>query len=149
MKKIISKIKNILIDNVWQVPQNLLGFLYLKSHDRDIVSTIDSNVWHCKIYLTKHVSNIAIGNKVFVYHRTSNLPIMVNHLIGHTLLSKKWGIIYLPVFGIPSYMWTKLCNVVIGNGMYLDFCSFYAEILADFEFAKYNHRVINTLQDQK
>ena len=76
MKKIIQ-----VINNVWQFPQNILGFLYLKSHRRDIVSTMNSDIWNCRIYLTKNVSNIALGNKVFVYHRVSNLPIMVNHLI--------------------------------------------------------------------
>mgnify|MGYP003590947045 CR=1 FL=1 len=131
MKKIIQ-----VINNVWQFPQNILGFLYLKSHRRDIVSTMNSDIWNCRIYLTKNVSNIALGNKVFVYHRISNLPIMVNHLIGHTLLSKKWGLLYMPAIGAPSFIWSEFCRVVNANRIYVDFCSFYTEVLADFEFAE-------------
>jgi hypothetical protein len=131
MKKIIQ-----VMNNVWQFPQNILGFLYLKSHRRDIVSTMNSDIWNCRIYLTKNVSNIAIGDKVFVYHRVSNLPIMVNHLIGHTLLSKKWGPLYMPAIGAPSFIWSEFCRVVNANKIYVDFCSFYTEVLADFEFAE-------------
>ena len=112
----------------------------MKRHSQDIVSVINSNVWNCTIYLTKNVSNIAIGNRVFIYHRVNNLTIMTRHYIGHSLLSKKWGPLYMPIIGIPSYLWTQLCRVVNANGIYMNVCSFYTEILADFEYAVINEK---------
>ena len=69
MKETLNKIKDFLLDYVWQFPQNLIGRHYLKSNDENIIAKIDSNVWGCNIYLTRNVTDMALGRYIFVYQR--------------------------------------------------------------------------------
>ena len=138
MKETLNKIKDFLLDYVWQFPQNLIGRHYLKSNDKNIIAKIDSNIWGCNIYLTRNVTDMALGRYIFVYQRYESLGTIVNHLIGHTLLSKKFGIFYMPFIGIPSLIWSAFCRAVQANGQYISFCTFYTELLADWEYAKNN-----------
>ena len=81
---------------------------------------------------------MALGRYIFVYQRYENIGTTVNHLIGHTLLSKKFGIFYMLFIGIPSLIWSAFCRAVQANGQYISFCTFYTELLADWEYAKNN-----------
>lgn len=81
---------------------------------------------------------MALGRYIFVYQRYENIGTTVNHLIGHTLLSKKFGIFYMPFIGIPSLIWSAFCRAVQANGQYINFYNFYTELLADLEYAKSN-----------
>ena len=59
---------------------------------------------------------------------------MINHLIGHAILSRKMGIFYMPLIYIPSLIWAILCKFLKSKGKDINFYTFYTEFLADFEY---------------
>ena len=60
------------------------------------------------------------------------MPLLTEHLIGHTLLSKKLGVLYMPIIGFPALFWALFYNAAKLCGKYIKFYSFYTELLADW-----------------
>lgn len=89
-------------------------------------------MWNCNIYLTSFVSNITFGKYIFIYKEYKKLPLLLNHLIGHSILSKKLGILYLPLIGMPSLFWALFYNAAKLCNKYIKYYSFYTELLADW-----------------
>ena len=135
--KSFNRIKSFIVDYIWQFPQNIFGMIYLHQYKSEIDTTIISNVWNCNIYLTSFISNITFGKYIFICKEYKKLPLLLNHLIGHSILSKKLGILYLPLIGMPSLFWALFYNAVN-----------YTELLADWQY-KRSHALLHLLKKQK
>lgn len=133
MKTILNKIENFILDYIWQFPQNLIGKYYLRNNV-DIITQIDNNKSKYNVYLTRSTYNIVLGKYIFIYQKYKPLNIMINHLIGHAILSRKMGIFYMPLIYIPSLIWITICKFLKSKGKNINFYTFYTEFLADFEY---------------
>ncbi len=134
--------KNIL-NYLWQLPQNLIGLLYLlhlKIHNgyREIKSTSDLKIdeklkdENIKIIYKKTRGGISLGNYVFVttvgktYY---SIQTQIKHELGHHVQSKALGPVYLIIIGIPSIMWASIRR--LGFFKKKSYYSFYTEKSAD------------------
>ena len=123
---------------LWELPQTLLGlivFLFnvfvLKSpngvknlflnEERTVWKSIDYTAW-------KFNSGLSLGQFVFVNIRASNNTLL--HEDGHTQQSRLLGWLYLPVIGLPSFVWACLYKIPAINKRW-SYYDFYTERTAD------------------
>lgn len=103
---------------IWQLPQNLLGWLLLLVYKGQKQS-------YCGItyyYSDKIRGAISLGNYIISYtHKTAT----IKHENGHQKQSKYLGWLYLLVIGLPSLVWAMCCKD------YRRYYSFYTEKWAD------------------
>lgn len=104
--------KNIIL-YIWQLPQNLLGLLFLlfirgeKKHEINGI----------KFYYAKNFKGgISLGNYIILGYINEK---SVKHEYGHCVQSKMLGWLYLIVIGLPSVIHAWLCNCK--NHSYYDF----------------------------
>lgn len=110
---------------VWQLPQNLLGLLFLAFlHPCKIVRTEDYAVVRTS---RKMRGGISLGHYVFLslYQCTG---ITINHELGHCRQSMMLGPLYLLVIGLPSIIWAWLGDRIAPDRSYY---WFYTERWAD------------------
>ena len=88
---------------LWQLPQNILGLLFLlfirgeKKHD----------LYGVRFYTAPKIKGgISLGQYMILGKETYNL---VRHEYGHYLQSKMLGPLYLIVVGLPSVLHAWLC----------------------------------------
>lgn len=99
---------------IWQLPQNLVGFLIYLFHKNDrtygerIVNGKTVKFW----YLDKFFhSGISLGSFIFldgIFLGSSYVTSTIPHEYGHTVQSKIFGPLYLIFVGLPS-----LCGNII------------------------------------
>ena len=86
---------------IWQLPQNLLGWLLTRVmapgkayryHDARIL--LSARMW----------GGISLGRYIILSDRMDH-PSCVLHEWGHTRQSRMLGPLYLPVVGLPSLLW--------------------------------------------
>ncbi len=82
---------------IWQLPQNLLGLLLSKCYK---VTSIEYFRDVKYFYCSNLKGGISLGKYILLNHECLYEDIM--HEYGHTLQSKKWGWLYLPVVGLAS-----------------------------------------------
>lgn len=100
---------------LWQLPQNLLGLLFLlfiRGEERHSLGGIDF------YYAKGFAGGISLGKYIILgeYYEED-----VKHEFGHSIQSKKWGWLYLPVVGLCSLTWAGLYGTLIKetlNGYY-------------------------------
>ena len=126
MSRPLSLLTAVLLQ-VWQLPQNLLGFLvgiFLKGKRRlpgvpgippSIRFVGARNMW----------GGISLGN--FVYLRPPVYEKMVRHEYGHCIQSRLLGPLYLLVIGLPSLLWALWWH----PGRRVPYSWFYTERWAD------------------
>lgn len=100
-----KKIKNFLMDWVWQLPQNLCGLVYKACISEDISNHWYSEPNHAHIYIKETNGGVTLGKYIFVYKRYNNLSYVVTHETGHVQQSRILGPLYLLVIGLPSIIW--------------------------------------------
>ena len=94
--------KNILLW-IWQLPQNLLGlaiwgFFRLQKRKLDVYDRMYESL---TIIRTDHaVLGVALGYYIFVGRQANNDT--YNHERGHSIQSRRFGLLYLFAVGIPS-----------------------------------------------
>ena len=100
---------------IWQLPQNLLGLLFLlfiRGEERHTLGGID-------FYYAKNFNGgISLGKYIILCGEWEE---SVRHEFGHCIQSKKWGWLYLPVVGLCSLTWAGLYGTIIKethNGYY-------------------------------
>ncbi|MBR0085918.1 MAG: hypothetical protein IJL97_05125 [Lachnospiraceae bacterium] len=107
------KLLNTIIQFTWGLPQNLLGLaLYLKYKNRPHHRFRDAVVteWDRE-------GSMSLGT--FIFLEKGSMPErhfkpdritrdLLTHEYGHTVQSLMLGPLYLPVIGVPSFIW---CNV--------------------------------------
>ncbi len=99
MRTIIQATLEILLYS-WQLPQNLIGLLYLLyCRDRVKVTTQGGAVF----YATNHVKGgVTLGQYVFISARNMTCEAIYDHEYGHVLQSKVLGPLWIFVIAIPS-----------------------------------------------
>lgn len=108
---------------IWQLPQNLLGLLLLFLVPGRFNETQGITFYHAP----KMPGSISLGEYIFVKTFDLNL---IRHEYGHSLQSRLLGWLYLPVIGVPSFLWAIAYGWVVAptiNGYY----RFYTERWAD------------------
>ena len=111
---------------VWQLPQNLLGLLFLLFlRDGRVLHTDDSYAVVRSSYRMR--GGISLGRHVFIssYQCTSDT---IRHELGHCRQSRTLGWLYLLVIGLPSLLWAALHEKVAPGRSYY---WFYTERWAD------------------
>lgn len=99
------KIKNFIM-SIWELPQNVLGFIVKKVCKAEYVSEYKT----AKVYRWKHKKghSISLGKYIFMY-QPSDIETL-KHEYGHTVQSKILGPLYLIVIGIMSAIWCNCCE---------------------------------------
>lgn len=93
---------------LWQLPQNLIGLVYLAfCFDRVKITKQGGAVF----YATKHVrGGMTMGRYVFISPKNIAREPVYDHEFGHVRQSKRWGWLWLPVFAIPSGLHCLFCR---------------------------------------
>lgn len=112
MKSII----NFVLDWVWQLPQNLIGFIYGLFIKKDVYSKNPYD--DCVIYTKYSKHGFTLGKYVYIYRFSTNKEFIVKHEHGHVIQSKILGPLYLLVIGLPSLLWAWLYKKVAPNKSY-------------------------------
>ena len=111
---------------IWQIPQNIIGFvmwLYFKICG-DVEVIVDNK--YSKVYKSKHMlGGISLGCFAFVSDILAESEVSVMHEEGHMVDSKILGIGYLLIIGLPS-----LLNAAFGFTKC--YYSFFCEALANW-----------------
>lgn len=106
---------NNIILYLWQLPQNIIGFLMTRK-PKKCFNYICNDCEEVKVYFTSNVfgSGVSLGNYIILdynnyafncYYKTLNATI--NHEHGHQKQSKYLGWFYLIIVGLTS----ALCNL--------------------------------------
>ena len=84
----------------WQLPQNLLGLLFLLVlRTRRLVHEQDGR----RFYVARAMRGaISLGDYIIISENSSRRKPVYDHEFGHTVDSRKWGWLYLPVIGLCS-----------------------------------------------
>ena len=127
------KLRSLLSDWVWQLPQNLLGMLWKNIKKNSIITGIsndDIESVGAKAYLTKAGGAVTLGKYVFISQIYRDQGMTIKHECGHVKQSKMLGPLYLIVIGVPSILHAWL-NDYIGCDKESGYSHFYTEKWAD------------------
>ena len=127
------KLRSLLSDWVWQLPQNLLGVLWKDIKKSSIITEISNNDIEsvgAKAYLTKAGGAVTLGKYVFISQIYRDQGMTIKHECGHVKQSKMLGPLYLIVIGVPSIFHAWL-NDYIGCDKESGYSHFYTEKWAD------------------
>lgn len=120
-----ERLKNILL-YIWQLPQNLLGLLFLLCIKGEVKHKLDNIEFY---YSDKFPGGISLGKYIILGNKYKD---SIKHEFGHCIQSKKWGWLYLPVIGLSSCIWAALYGSIIKkthNGYYKFWTEKNADIL--------------------
>ena len=96
----------ILLFRIWQwtwgLPQNLLGFLLMLYHRHDPRSTYLG----CMVIHWGGSGSMSLGMFLFIGNKSDRRVLV--HEFGHSVQSMILGPLFLPVMGIPSFLWCNL-----------------------------------------
>lgn len=111
----------------WGFPQSLLGLIvYLINHDKPHTDFHGCIVTHWE-------TRGSLGVGMFLFLGKNHHPDTVIHEFGHSVQSLILGPLFLPVMGIPSFVW---CNLPVFRKMRkekgVSYYSFYPEKSANF-----------------
>lgn len=119
-----SNIIQILSRYSWELPQTILGYVFvqfLNSFGKVKEVKTLSGVTFCFYFQDSRLrQGVSIG--LFIYIRTKQKEItfssdpLLLHEYGHYLQSRKWGILYLFVIGIPSLL-SSISAKPMSNGL--------------------------------
>lgn len=137
-KKVLDFISNW----IWQLPQNLCGlvFKYLSKNNR--IGKVETEVTKSlgvEALIKKSPGSVSLGKYIFLSPIGSKDNFTIEHECGHNIQSKKWGPLYLIVFGIPSILHASLNGLFgccVKDGEY-NYYHFYTEANANKEIADY------------
>ena len=90
---------------LWQLPQAALGWLLslVYTHDADLVQVKDGITW---VFNGRFPGGISLWPYIFI---RKGHPVDRAHEYGHTIQSRRWGWLYLPVVGLASviHLWFR------------------------------------------
>ena len=112
-----------LITWVWCFPQMLVGFIFSK------ISKAKKNGDHY-IIENKYGGSVSLGTYVFICQAHRYDKNVLKHEQGHTKQSYILGWLYLPLVGLPSFIWAN-CFKNYRYRKNIDYHSVYPENWAD------------------
>lgn len=133
------KLRSLLSDWVWQLPQNLLGVLWKNIKKNSIITEIsndDIESVGAKAFLVKAGGAVTLGKYVFISQTYRDQGMTIKHECGHVKQSKILGPLYLIVIGVPSILHAWL------NG-YIGCCKKHKEGYYHFFSEKWANRLMN------
>ena len=84
---------------LWQLPQNLLGLLFLLVLRHQLVHEQDGR----RFYVARAMRGaISLGDYIILSESSTRRKPVYDHEYGHTVDSRRWGWLYLPVIGLCS-----------------------------------------------
>ena len=89
---------------IWQLPQNLLGLLFLLFLEGEERHSLNGIVFY---YAEGFRGGISLGDFIIVGRYTEE---SVRHEYGHCIQSRILGWLYLPIVGLPSLIHAWLCK---------------------------------------
>lgn len=101
MKKFIKNMNSILL-YLWQLPQNLLGFLLLAIYNN--AKRVDDFEDVCVYKTNKMLSGVSLGKYIILHPLCFTDETTLKHEYGHCLQSRRLGWLYLIVIGLPSLL---------------------------------------------
>lgn len=108
---------------LWQLPQNLLGFLVkLCTRARKVGEHYEYNL---------PFGSVSLGRYIFLCPAHWNDARVLCHEKGHTVQSKYLGWFYLLVIGLPSFIWACVYSCFRLNKRNINYHWFYTEKSAD------------------
>ena len=90
---------------IWEVPQNMIG-LVMVLWQWQAGQLVERRPAPCggRLFITTAMaSGVSLGLFVFAGHRRGRR--LIGHEIGHTYQSMLLGPMYLPLVGLPSFLW--------------------------------------------
>lgn len=90
----------ILLNYIWQLPQNICGLIWYLFNKKKIVSSENRNgsIIHFGTF-----DSVSLGKYIFITDKRRDLEWTIEHeLIGHGTQSKILGWLYLLIIGLPS-----------------------------------------------
>ena len=92
---------------LWQLPQNLTGWIYSKFGNKDMILNLDTGNCITIFYAPCFKAGVTLGQYIIldpIWQNASRTYFMntVKHEYGHSIQSKYLGWFYLLVVGIPS-----------------------------------------------
>ena len=112
----MKALKNILL-YLWQLPQNLLGVLFLLVlRPTELVR----DTGYAKVYKSHRMSGgVSLGQYAFVsYISAKNEDTIKHEGIGHPRQSRMLGPLYLIAIGLPSLLWACLHRMIAPDKSY-------------------------------
>lgn len=124
------KLKNFIM-SIWQLPQNIAGFIVKKACKAKPISTYKD----ATVHTWKLSGGMSLGKYIFVpftkINPASNTQKKyIKHEYGHTKQSKILGWLYLLIIGLPSLIWAN-CFEKYREKTGKSYYSFYTEKWAD------------------
>lgn len=118
---------------IWQLPQNICGFVYTKFIQTFFksyaVSSNRAKKLGVQVNTQPFSSAVSLGNYIIVNEKYLDnkitLSSTIKHECGHCKQSVLLGPLYLPIIGIPSIVWNCLHRLPKFKGK--DYYSFYTE----------------------
>lgn len=107
---------------IWCFPQMLLG-LFIK-----IVTKARKQDDHYHYRYRR--GSVSLGEYVFLCPSHQGDPITLRHEMGHRTQSRMLGWLYLPIIGLPSFIWCE-CFKGYRKKHKISYYSFYTERWAD------------------
>jgi len=89
---------------IWGLPQTLIGFVIYCLHRK-----APHRSYHgCIVTKWKLSGSLGMGMFLFLSERSWTNPQVLVHEFGHAVQSAILGPLFLPVMGIPSFLWCNL-----------------------------------------
>ena len=112
---------------IWQLPQNLLGILWY------LINNMFTSCYHINSFdgidvfkVGFQVGAVSLGKFIFV--SDNHYGTIIQHEYGHCIQSRYLGWLYLPIIGIPSFMWACIYKCT-NKDYYWLFCEKWADKL--------------------
>lgn len=115
----------VLLDFIWELPQNLVGFFVALFSGFDSVSRETLHDGKALVFTWSMSSGISLGWFQVVSRNASQTT--VSHEVGHSHQSLYLGWLYLIIIGLPSIIWAGLIHPHTNKSYYW----FYTERWAD------------------
>lgn len=128
-----NKILDFISNWIWQLPQNLCGYIYKnisKNNRKEKIENTTIKKLGIEAYAKTSPGSVSLGKYIFISERSKNNRNTILHECGHSKQSRILGPLYLIVIGIPSITWAMLHSYIPYFWKY-SYYSFYTEKWAD------------------
>ncbi len=115
-------------DILWQLPQWIVGQVYLYLHNDDVIGGFTYN--NASYYILRNQSGSVTFCKDFIFlsRWAQHSDYTILHEYGHTVQGRYLGWLYLVVVGLPSLLWAAVHSAF---GLKVSYRKFFTEKWAD------------------